>query len=274
MAGFEKAKDLKEERITLEHLEGSDYQSSDDSEVLSDESLNEFWKIEKTELAKESKLHKERMKMMLFDKSNKVEVDDKLDQFLNIHSINLTSSVRKYIENSKLRKMTDTETISQLGLVVYERKRFLRALKIVETRFQRRLKEVEMLAKAKARQGMDMILKQCNVLFREEWGRIVSQYNTMRDGLYTAEQQLFQAEAQNFYFEKEVSQLNSYISSQRPKRLPRYVEDFTEDPDITELDELAISEANCILEQPINFYGGYLMQMMYKKNEVLTHAVV
>ena len=34
---------------------------------------------------------------------------------------------------------------------------------------------------------MDLILKQCNRLFREEWGVIVNQYNEMRDALYTAE---------------------------------------------------------------------------------------
>ena len=41
-----------------------------------------------------------------------------------------------------------------------------------------------------------------------------------------------------------------------------------------ELDELAISEANSVLEKPLNFYGGYLMQVMYKKNDVLVDAVI
>ena len=35
-----------------------------------------------------------------------------------------------------------------------------------------------------------------------------------------------------------------------------------------------ISEANCIFEKPFNFYGGYLMQMMYKKKDVITNATV
>ena len=91
--------------------------------------------------------------------------------------------------------MTDDETISSLGLLAFERQKFLKSLKMLETKYQRRLKEVNLLAKAKARQGMDLILKQCNVLFREEWARIVFQYNTMRNGLYTSEQELFLAEA-------------------------------------------------------------------------------
>ena len=46
------------------------------------------------------------------------------------------------------------------------------------------------------------------------------------------------------------------------------------DPEMPEIDELAISEANSVLKKPLNFYGSYLMQVMYKKNEVLTDAVV
>ena len=121
---------------------------------------------------------------------------------------------------------------------------------------------------------MDLILKQCNMLFRAEWERIVFQYNTMRNGLYTSEQELFLVEAQKVYLEQEVAQLKEYIAEHRPKIMPDLVEDFAVDPDNPELNEEAIAEANCVLEQPLNFYGGYLMQMISKKNEVLTHAVV
>ena len=58
-------------------------------------------------------------------------------------------------------------------MIAFERKKFLRTLKDVETKFSRRLKEVNMLAKAKGRQGMDLIIKQCNILFRDEWAQIV-----------------------------------------------------------------------------------------------------
>ena len=37
---------------------------------------------------------------------------------------------------------------------------------------------------------------------------------------------------------------------------------------------MAINEANCILEKPISFYGSYVMEVMHKKDEVLTQAVV
>ena len=79
-------------------------------------------------------------------------------------------------------------------MIAFERKRFLKALKNVETRFQRRLKELTGLAESSQKQGMDLILKQCNILFREEWGTIVNQYNEMRDSLFTVEQSLFLAE--------------------------------------------------------------------------------
>jgi len=52
--------------------------------------------------------------------------------------------------------------------------------------------------------------------------------------------------------------------------LPDYVEDFAPDPDFPELDEMAISEANCIFKKPMSFYGGYLMEKMHKKDEVLS----
>lgn len=68
-----------------------------------------------------------------------------------------------------------------------------------------------------------------------------------------------------------MSELKAYIAKHRPKYMPDYVEDF--EPD-AELSEMAINEANCVMKRPLNFYGGYLMQMMYKKNEVLTDEVV
>lgn len=120
--------------MTLEQLQGAEYESSDD-DYLSDDSLNEFWKVEGVELTREKKLHKERLKMLLFDTSNKVEVDAKLEQFLNIHSMNLTPSVREYIEKSKKRTMTDHETISSLGMLAFERTKFLKSIKMIETKY-------------------------------------------------------------------------------------------------------------------------------------------
>lgn len=118
---------------------------------------------------------------------------------------------------------------------------------------------------------MELILKQCKSLFREEWGHVVDQYNRMRDGLYTAEQSLFLAEGQKFFLESEVSELKAYIAEHRPKYMPDYVQDFQPD---AELSQMAIDEANCVFERPLNFYGGYLMQMLYKKKEVLTDETV
>ena len=96
----------------------------------------------------------------------------------------------------------------------------------------------------------------------------------MRDCLFTAEQSLFLAESQKYYLEAELSHLKTFISSKNPKYLPEYVEDYSAQPGTNDIDELGISEANCVMEKPLNFYGGYLMQMMYKKNEVLTNTVV
>ena len=96
-------------------------------------------------------------------------------------------------------------------MIAFERKRFLKALKNVETRFQRRLKELQGLASDSQKQGMELILKQCNILFREEWATIVNQYNEMRDSLFTVEQSLFLTECQKFYIETENAELKSFI---------------------------------------------------------------
>ena len=59
-----------------------------------------------------------------------------------------------------------------------------------------------------------------------------------------------------------------------PVKRPEYMEDFAVDPDRPELDQLAIQEANSVLDKPMEFYGGYLMQMMHRKDEILTKGVV
>ena len=143
--------------------------------------------MEGRELEKERKALKAKKANILFSNDDKVEVDQKLEQFLSIHSMNLSIGVRQYLEKSKQRKLTDEEAVSNLGLIAFERKKFLASLKAVEIKCRRRIGHVKLLAKDKARQGMDLIIKQCNRLFRMEWGHIVAQYNEMRDALYTAE---------------------------------------------------------------------------------------
>ena len=115
---------------------------------MSDESLNEFWKIEGKELDEHRAKIKEEQKLTRkYTDDGKQEVDAKLAQFLNIHSMNLSTSVRNYIEKSKNRTLKDEETIASLGLIAHERKKFLKSLTIVEDKFQRRLEEVKMLSK-------------------------------------------------------------------------------------------------------------------------------
>ena len=96
----------------------------------------------------------------------------------------------------------------------------------------------------------------------------------MRNALFTAEQQLFLSEAQKYFLERETSELKEYIASHRPRYLPNYVEDFAPDPNFPEFDEMAIEEANCVFKKPLSFYGGYVMEKMHKKDEVLAQEIV
>lgn len=57
---------------------------------MSDNSLNEFWKVEGDELEKERKKMKEDNKKEIFTNDGRVEIDEKLEQYLSIHSMNLT----------------------------------------------------------------------------------------------------------------------------------------------------------------------------------------
>lgn len=92
--------------------------------------------MEGQELEKERKKKKEGNGDILFQEDDgKIEIDSKLDQYLSIHSMNLTASVRNYIERSKKGKLSEEESISSLGLVAFERKKFLKTLKAVETKF-------------------------------------------------------------------------------------------------------------------------------------------
>lgn len=63
LQGYFNADYLKEHQVTLAQLQGKDYEyDSDDSGDVSDESLNEFWKIEGKELERQKqKLKEERV---------------------------------------------------------------------------------------------------------------------------------------------------------------------------------------------------------------------
>ena len=87
--------------------------------------------------------------------------------------MNLASGVKTFIEKSKKGTLSDEEAVSSLGLIAHERKKFLKTLKTVEEKFQRRLEEVKMLSKQKAKQGMELITKQVCILFKEEWDHII-----------------------------------------------------------------------------------------------------
>ena len=192
--------------------------------------------------------------------------------------MNLSISIREYLEKSKMGSLSESETVSSLGLVAFERKKFLKSLRAIEIKFQKRLKEFTGLGKMKAKQGMELILKQCKLLFKQEWVHIVDQYNQMRNSLYTAEQRLFLSEAQKFFLERETTELKQFMEENfRQKVVELPVEDFgayESNLDGSCIDELGISEANSILENPFSFYGSYLMTAMHKKKDILADAVV
>ena len=121
--------------MTLQQIQGKDY-VSEKSDEISDESLNEFWQVEGEELEKERNNLKRKEGTVALPsekEKGKIEIDQKLDQFLSIHSMNLTSNVREYLDKAREGKLSSEETISKLGLVAFERKKFLKSVAVVET---------------------------------------------------------------------------------------------------------------------------------------------
>jgi len=51
-------------------------------------------------------------KTVIFKDNGMKEIDKKLEEYLSIHSMNLTSSVRNYVERSKKGKLSEEEQIS------------------------------------------------------------------------------------------------------------------------------------------------------------------
>ena len=65
---------------------------------MSDGTLNEFWHVEGAELEKEKKEQQKKKANILFTDNDKVEIDQKLEQYLSIHSMNLSIGVRQFLE--------------------------------------------------------------------------------------------------------------------------------------------------------------------------------
>ena len=96
--GYTDAQVLKEENITLRQIQGDDYESSADEEI-SDTDLNEFWHKEAHELEAERKELRDKKHYTPGEGNNtKLSVDKKLEEFLSVHSANLTTSVREFIQ--------------------------------------------------------------------------------------------------------------------------------------------------------------------------------
>ncbi len=64
---YERANYLRDNQVTLKQIQGDDYQS-EESDRLSDVSLDEFWKVEGAELEKERKKLKDEKKKDVFNR--------------------------------------------------------------------------------------------------------------------------------------------------------------------------------------------------------------
>ena len=114
---------LKEENCTLKMIQGNDYESSEYEEI-SDDSLNEFWHKEAHELEEERKNIKNQGNKLpaCLNKETDMTMDKKLEEYLSVHSVNLTGKIREFVEKSQTQKLSSEDAVSSLGLVGFERK--------------------------------------------------------------------------------------------------------------------------------------------------------
>ena len=59
-----------------------------------------------------------------------------------------------------------------------------------------------------------------------------------------------------------------------PEKSMGFVEDFVFDPKVPHVTEESMNEANAVLDQPFNFFSGYLQLAQYKKSEIFKSVTI
>ena len=75
--------------------------------------------------------------------------------------------------------------------------------------------------------------------------------------------------------ESEFTALKMFVADKIwPNPVPQYIEGFIPLEGDPKKSATAVLEANILLDEPFNFYGGFLQSAMHKKKEILKDAVV
>ena len=86
---------------------------------------------------------------------------------------------------------------------------------------------------------------------------------------------MFLCEAQKAYMDSEFSALKLFLAEKIwPNPVPEYIEGFVPLEGDPKKSATAVFEANILLDEPFNFYGGFLQTAMHKKKEILKDALV
>ena len=120
----------------------------------------EYWEANEDELEKKIIKDVQPKDNPVLNAEVLIAINPKLEEYLRIHSINLTPKIRMYLHTKKKRgggPMPIDEQISGLELLDFERKKFLKTIHKVEQSFEMRLRDFNKVSKKKAKQGMTMI---------------------------------------------------------------------------------------------------------------------
>ena len=152
---------LKEKNIHLDDITNERTNADIREEVkhISDSEVeDEYWEAGEDELQKKQIVDVEPDMNPVLNTDVVMAIAPKLEEYLRIHSINLTPKIRMYLDQKKKRGyMPINDQISGLGILDFERKKFLRTIHKVEQAFEMRLRDFNKVAKRKAKQGMFMI---------------------------------------------------------------------------------------------------------------------
>ena len=125
-AAFLKEKNIAIEEITNEKFEDirEAVQHASDSEVD-----NEYWEENEAEMKKKIRVDLEPKDNQVINPGIELQINPKLEEYLRIHSINLAPKVKMYLQAKKRGgQMSVKDQISGLGLVAFEREKFLKTI--------------------------------------------------------------------------------------------------------------------------------------------------
>eukprot|EP00347_Sterkiella_histriomuscorum_P009499 403340982 len=207
------------------------------------------------------------------------QLQSKHEAYLKLHSQNLSTHIQNYLNKiEKGQEIQINERISDLGLMAFERKQFIKSLHKLKKAFQIQFRQVQFMSKIKCKEVVEQMFETISQLFAGEVKEVVDQYSQMKK--------------QSEQMQKDLKRMTQICKTQEEQIIfrDRHYEvipckflDLFEDPSIFaphnhqnpnnlskfKLTEQDIADHNSILKEPLEFYSGYMQISMNSKDEII-----